>query len=151
MPEKTVKEIYDEKTRVQTPWKPVKTLDIPMTLRKPGFRYRWLNPDPSNLQRMLAEGFQIDTEMSKKLPIPDGSLQLYAGKTLDGSTVRAGMVLGIIPEAIAKQMEDHYNREADAKMPSIKGEIQGTTAGGHNMGNRLYDPLRGRDPNNIMT
>jgi hypothetical protein len=148
MPEKTAKEIYNEKTRVQTPWKPAKTLEVPDEFRDPNYAYRWLNPDPANLQRMIAEGFEIDTEISKKMPIPEGTLQLYAGKSIDGSTVRAGMVLGRIPKTVAKQMEDHYTREADARMPSIKGNVESTTADGHDI--RIYDPFKGKDKNNIM-
>lgn len=149
MPEKTDKE-YDEQTRVKKPWMPAKTLEIPEKYRHPQFAYRWLDPNLSNLQARLEEGFEIDTEISKKMPIPERSLQLHAGKTIDGSLVRGGLVLARIPKDVAKAMEEYYTKETDAKMPSIKGNIASTRTGdGHNI--RTYDPLKGGDPNNIMT
>ena len=99
-------------------WKPAGTLEV--FQKKPGFRYRWCDKDPQNIQRKVAEGWRhVNRETG--LPVehenPDG-------ETLTSSTEYRELVVMALPEDVAQERDAYFREKTRAQTVSLKDRLQ---------------------------
>jgi len=87
-------------------WKPGNTFDIPEEMKESGFRYKFANPNkPGRIQKLRAEGWEIDYELKKKGFYNGG---VDDGKQIDGATYVGDLVAMKITEDKARAREEYH-------------------------------------------
>jgi hypothetical protein len=122
----------------KTPWKPASVLHVPERYLNKNFVYRWVTKSkPGNMQKKSFEGWEVDTELMKKLQA-DGVIPISTindGKPVD-KTVYAmrEMVLMRLPRETAKEREDYYRDKAHSAQEDAQEkyneQIKGLAPGG---------------------
>lgn len=124
----------EKKHVVTSPWKPATLLSIPENLKDKGYVYRFCNKKTEgNIQKKIAEGWEIDKELSKKL---NSAPTIEDGKPIDGTLhVRELVVMRMRKEL--KESRDKYFRDlANGSIGSANIEMR-EKAG--QMGIETYD------------
>lgn len=132
-----------KKVRNKTPWKPASVLHVPERYLNKAFVYRWVTKSkPGNMQKKSFEGWEVDTELMKKLQA-DGIIPISTindGKPVD-KTVYAmrEMVLMRLPRDLAEERAAYYRDKAHSAQEDaqekyaeqIKGLVPGGGARGY--------------------
>jgi hypothetical protein len=95
-----------------------------------GFRTRWTNKDPINMQRKEAEGWEIvdaNRGLRSEHEHPD---DLESGKPLTSVTEYRELVLMALPEEVAQAREEYFTAQTDAQTASLKSNLRNDLAGG---------------------
>lgn len=107
-------------------WAPARVLDIPEKLKDPRFVYRWASKlGIGRVQKLIAEGWEIDTELSTKLcnllpkTIEDGS-------SLDSTTQRRELVVMRLPKELAKVRNEYYQKRCGDTIASAEDKLKKT-------------------------
>ena len=101
-------------------WAPAAMLGV--VDRKPGFRHRWVNKDPMNLQRKQAEGWiMADSTTGSEHEHPG---QVEDGKPLTSITEYRELVLMAVPEDIAKSRDDYFREKTEKQTAGLKKSLQ---------------------------
>jgi len=89
-------------------WKPGNTFDIPESMKEKGFRYRFANPNkPGRIQKLSAEGWEIDYELKKKGFYNGG---IDDGRQIDGATYVGDLVVMKISEDKAMARDEYFRK-----------------------------------------
>lgn len=116
--------VSPKKHMVTTPWKPASYLNIPEHLKVKGRVYRWLKIDrPGNIDKKQAEGWTIDTELTKKMKrisVPT----LMDGKGIDSTLQVREMVVAWMPEEIAQARRKYYSDKAVSAQKSAQNKYR---------------------------
>lgn len=84
-------------------WRPHKTLEVKKS--RPGYRQRWVNTDPANLERKQAEGWEFSKAEHERAKAVD------VGKNLGSVQQYRDLVLMEIPEETAAARAEYYNQQ----------------------------------------
>lgn len=107
-----------------TPWKPSRVLDIPQHLKVKGFTYRWASKNQvGRIQKLISEGWEIDTELSKKLStaIPK---TIIDGSPLDGTVQRRELIVMRIPDEMADARRAYYAQKAAGAVTQNEAQLK---------------------------
>lgn len=107
-----------------TPWKPARVLDIPAELKDKRFTYRWASKrSVGRIQKLIAEGWEIDKEISSKL---EGSLPstMEDGSSLDGTVQRRELVVMRLPREMADARNAYYQKRAGETVASAEDQLK---------------------------
>lgn len=102
-------------------WKPASALkarDIP------GFRTRWVNKDPLNVQRKEAEGWTIVDPNKGLKSEHEHPGDLESGNPVTSVTEYRELVLAALPEDVAKARDEYFTGETDKQEASLKRNLQ---------------------------
>ena len=112
-----------EKTSKQKVWTPPSSLDAPPA--PTGFQHRWLRAeslgfqDTKNISGRLRSGYElVRADEYPDQDYPQMSEGRYAGVIGVG-----GLLLARIPEEIALQIEDYYNKKTQEKEEAINNDL----------------------------
>ena len=112
-----------EKTSHKQVWTPPNSLDAPTAPK--GFRHQWIRAesmgyqDTKNVAASLREGYElVRADEYPDQDYPQMSEGRYAGIIGVG-----GLLLARIPEEIAAQIEDYYNRKTQEKEEAINNDL----------------------------
>lgn len=125
------------KHKVTTPWKPATLLDIPSQYKDPRFVYRYCAKNrEGNLEKKMAEGWEIDTELSRKMKRHVATIQ--DGTQQDTTTQIREMIVMRMPKEMAEARAAYFAQKAGDAQESankrFKKEAQELTAGYHKSG-----------------
>jgi hypothetical protein len=114
-----VKSEPDNKVRrmASRPWRPSSLINIPMRYRNPNFVYRAVIRSPERIQQMLEEGWEIDKELSKKMPILKATIN--DGLAIDGTVNFRELIVMRLPREL-KESRDEYFRQKNLAQVSSK-------------------------------
>jgi len=88
-------------------WKPAKVLEIPEKFKDSRFVYRWVDRDRiGNVRKKLSEGWEIDSELTKKLVKLPKTLQ--DGSNLDSTFHIRELILMRLPKELAEARRKYY-------------------------------------------
>jgi hypothetical protein len=104
-------------------WRPAKTLEVKH--QRPGFRQRWVNTDPANVQKKQAEGWVYSKEEHDR---PKG---VDHGKNLGTVSQYRDLVLMEIPEETAQARAEYYRQETQAMVGGITKRLKNKIAEGN--------------------
>lgn len=107
-----------------TPWKPSRVLDIPQHLKVKGFTYRWASKNQvGRIQKLISEGWEIDTELSKKLStsLPKTVID---GSPLDGTVQRRELIVMRIPDEMAVARRAYYAQKAAGAVAQNEAQLK---------------------------
>ncbi len=112
-----------KKHRVTTPWKPATLLDIPEHLKDKDYVYRFCDRKrEGNIQKKLAEGWEIDKELSKKMKQAKPTLE--DGSNLDGTMGIRELVVMRMPKETAEARNKYYADKASGAMKNSAQELK---------------------------
>lgn len=103
--------------RVTRPWEPATLMGIPEHMKDPAFVYRYCTKEearPGNIRKKMAEGWEIDTELSKKMKAHNLVPTINDGKPMD-STLQ-------IREMVVMRMPREMKESRDAYFAKLNGE-----------------------------
>lgn len=106
-----------KKHRVTRPWEPATLMGIPEDLKDPAFVYRYCTKDearPGNIRKKIAEGWEIDTELSKKMKTRNLVPTINDGTPVDNTLQ--------IREMIVMRMPKELKESRDAYFAKLNGE-----------------------------
>lgn len=97
-------------------WRPHKTLEVKST--RPGYRQRWVNTDPANLEKKQAEGWvfsKAEHDRAKSVDI---------GKNLGSVQQYRDLVLMEIPEETVEARSKYYEGETQSQLSGITKRLK---------------------------
>ena len=98
-------------------WRPAHRLEL--VKKTPGFRYRFCNNDPDNLEQKYNEGWRLVNRTTGAMA---EHYQEYAQIT--GGLTYRGMVVMALPEELGKARDEYHDRKTRAQTASIKTKLQ---------------------------
>ena len=106
------------------PWKPSRVLEIPAHLKKKGFTYRWASKTQvGRIQKLISEGWEIDTELSKKLStaLPK---TIMDGSPLDGTVQRRELIVMRITDELATARRAYYAKKTSGAVDQSEQQLK---------------------------
>lgn len=104
-----------KKHRVTTSWKPATLLDIPKHLKDPDFVYRFCDKNrDGNIDKKIAEGWEIDKELSRKMR--QGRPTLDDGAGLDTTLGIRELIVMRMPVETAEARRKYYAEKTEGAM-----------------------------------
>lgn len=101
-------------------WRPATQLDV--THKEKGFRYRWLDTDPANIDKKKREGWEVVSGVQGKQAEEHVSQTGNTGMT---SLVQyRELTLGRLPEDIAKERDEYFNGLTNARTAALKENVR---------------------------
>lgn len=104
-------------------WQPAQRLNV--VNRKPGFRYRWVDRDPANLEKKLAEGWVLVNGTSGKpeveherRPHPSDGTDLTSAKRY------RELVLMALPEELGKARDAFMAEQTQKQTLGLKADLE---------------------------
>jgi len=98
-------------------WRPAKTLEVKS--HRPGFRQRWVNIDPANVEKKMAEGW-VYAEKSEH----DRAKGVDHGKNIGTVKQYRDLVLMEIPEEIALARTEYHRAETESQVSGITKRLK---------------------------
>ena len=118
----------EEKKEVRNkPWTPPSSLDAPPAPE--GFCHRWIRvesmgfQDTANVSKKMREGWEFVRAEEVKNQLGDNSYPVIAQGNYAGLIGVAGLVLGRIPEEIAKSRAEYFRRITQDRVDSVDNDI----------------------------
>ena len=116
-------------------WRPAKMLHT--MGEADGFRYRWCDKDPANLDKKQAEGWEFVSK-SKQVDKPDATTASasdieYADRTLTTLTEYRELIRMRLPEDIALERDAYFNNITDKQTSTTPKERMQQMAAAANM------------------
>ena len=111
------------KTETKKVWTPPTSLDAPPAPK--GYRHQWLraeilgHQDTSNIARNLREGY----ELVRADEYPDQDFQSMGEGKYAGMIGVGGLLLARIPEEIALQIDEYYEKQTQNKEEAINNNL----------------------------
>lgn len=101
-------------------WSPAQKLQVHD--KKPGFRYRWRENDPQNIQRALSEGWEFVNPITG---IPGEHFDPEdAQKSLTSNTEYRELKLMALPEEVAQARDEFFRERTDLQTAGLKDNLQ---------------------------
>lgn len=114
-----------KKHQATTPWKPASLLDIPERLKDPHFTYRFCDKGRvGNIQKKQAEGWEVDTELSKKINRM-GNIQ--DGSSIDTTLHMRELIIMRMPKEMAKSRAEYYAKLSGAAQKDAQDKFKTDT------------------------
>ena len=117
-----------EKHEVRSkPWTPPSSLDAPPAPK--GFVHRWIRTelmgqeDTGNVSKKLREGWEFVRAEEIKNQLGDHSYPVIAQGTYAGLIGVAGLVLGRIPEEIAKSRAEYFRKITQDRVDAVDNDV----------------------------
>ena len=110
-------------------WRPAQALDV--KVRDKSMRPRWVNKDPANISKKLAEGWTFVDKGQAEHARPSN---VETGKGLGGMTEYRDVVLMHIPEETAQARAEYYREITDRSVERIQDKLQDDLAKGAGSG-----------------
>ena len=117
-----------EKHEVRSkPWTPPSSLDAPPAPK--GFVHRWIRTelmgqeDTGNVSKKLREGWEFVRAEEIKNQLGDHAYPIIAQGTYAGLIGVAGLVLGRIPEEIAKSRAEYFKKITQDQVDSVDNDV----------------------------
>ena len=98
-------------------WKPAHRMDL--IKKTPGFRYRFCNNEPDNLERKHSEGWRLVNRATGAMA---EHYEEYAQIT--GGLTYRGMVVMALPEELGLARDAYYAEKTRAQTASVKPKLQ---------------------------
>lgn len=121
------KDTDDQPKKGKASWKPATALKAK---RIDGFRTRWTNKDPMNLQRKQSEGWVTvhkDTGLQTEHEHPE---DLESGTPVTSVTEYRELVLLALPEDVAQARDEYFAEQTDKQTAGLKKNLQRDLADG---------------------
>lgn len=127
---KAPKELGEKKPKVF--WTPAKLLDTLTGLDWDNYAYRWVNADPGNQMKKMAEGWEPISKLKGDRVEHQQSPSLDGGGSLVGSlTVYREMILMRMPKDLADARREYYDALTDGTEDALRASLtQQAAAGG---------------------
>ena len=112
---KSLADVPEKSQRSRRPWQPSSILTIPAKFKDPKFVYRWCTKGKEgNIRRKLMEGWEMDTEVMKKMKaanyLQDRTMQ--DGESSGTNLTMREMVLMRMPKNVAAERQDYYQEKS---------------------------------------
>lgn len=101
-------------------WKPASLLT---TDKVQGYRLRWLDKDPANLDKKRREGWQFVSEINAK-GTHDNPETIQDGKPLTSVTEYRELVLAAMPEDMAQGREEYFRDRTKAQTAGLLNDAK---------------------------
>lgn len=120
-------------------WKPASVTEV--TQKEDGYRYRWVNKHPDNLEKKKAEGWDYDVKANAT------ENRIEHGQSLTSTKEKHDVVLMKLPEELAEG-RDRYHDEKNARRTAgltshLKKEMRDKGGNAPVHGNITISSLRG--------
>lgn len=103
-------------------WRPAKRLSI--RGQTPGFRLRWANKDPANIQKKLAEGW-VPANKTNGINVEQEFPGLvHDGSPLSGCPEYRDAVLMALPEETAQERTAYFAEQSAKQIRAVKDRAQ---------------------------
>ena len=115
-----------KETRLK-PWTPPSSLDAPPA--PDGYVHRWIRiesmgfQDTANVSKKMREGWEFVRAEEIKNQLGDHSYPVIAQGTYAGLIGVAGLVLGRIPEEIAKSRAEYFTRITQDRVAAVDNDV----------------------------
>jgi len=115
-----------KETRLK-PWTPPSSLDAPPA--PDGYVHRWIRTesmgfqDTANVSKKMREGWEFVRAEEIKNQLGDHSYPVIAQGTYAGLIGVAGLVLGRIPEEIAKSRAEYFKRITQDRVNAVDNDV----------------------------
>jgi hypothetical protein len=115
-----------KETRLK-PWTPPSSLDAPPA--PDGYVHRWIRTesmgfqDTANVSKKMREGWEFVRAEEIKNQLGDHSYPVIAQGTYAGLIGVAGLVLGRIPEEIAKSRAEYFKRITQDRVAAVDNDV----------------------------
>jgi len=109
------------------PWTPPSSLDAPPA--PDGYVHRWIRTesmgfqDTANVSKKMREGWEFVRAEEIKNQLGDHSYPVIAQGTYAGLIGVAGLVLGRIPEEIAKSRAEYFKRITQDRVAAVDNDV----------------------------
>jgi len=111
------------KTESKKVWTPPTSLDAPPAPK--GYRHQWIraeilgHQDTSNIARNLREGY----ELVRADEYPDTDYPVVSDGKFKGIIGVGGLLLARIPEELAKQRTDYFQRQTEGQAEAVDNDL----------------------------
>ena len=115
-----------KETRLK-PWTPPSSLDAPPA--PDGYVHRWIRTesmgfqDTANVSKKMREGWEVVRAEEIKNQLGDHAYPVIAQGTYAGLIGVAGLVLGRIPEEIAKSRAEYFKRITQDRVAAVDNDV----------------------------
>ena len=115
-----------KETRLK-PWTPPSSLDAPPA--PDGYVHRWIRTesmgfqDTANVSKKMREGWEFVRAEEIKNQLGDHAYPVIAQGTYAGLIGVAGLVLGRIPEEIAKSRAEYFKRITQHRVAAVDNDV----------------------------
>lgn len=103
-------------------WKPASVTDV--TNKEPGYRYRWVSKEPSNLQKKRDEHWETVSGLTSDKVAPEESNRINDGKDISSVYEKHDVLLMRIPEETAQGRDAYYNAESERRVAGLTSHIK---------------------------
>jgi len=115
------------KSERRKPWAPPSSLDAPPA--PDGYVHRWIRTesmgfqDTANVSKKMREGWEFVRAEEIKNQLGDHAYPVIAEGTYAGLIGVAGLVLGRIPEEIAKSRAEYFQRITQDRVDAVDNDV----------------------------
>jgi len=115
------------KSERRKPWAPPSSLDAPPA--PDGYVHRWIRTesmgfqDTANVSKKMREGWEFVRAEEIKNQLGDHAYPVIAQGTYAGLIGVAGLVLGRIPEEIAKSRAEYFKRITQDRVTAVDNDV----------------------------
>jgi hypothetical protein len=103
-------------------WKPANITEV--TNKEPGYRYRLVSKDPTNLAKKAAEGWEIVNGLQADNASLTDTGRMADGKQMTSVHERHDVVLQRIPEDLAQERDEYYNALSAKQVSGLTAHIK---------------------------
>ena len=100
-------------------WRPAERLTI--NVKTPGYRTRWCDRDPMNIERKLAEGWRFVNATTGVIAEHDPGKD---GDSLAGAKTYRELVLMALPEELGKERDKYIQEQTDLQAAGLKSRLE---------------------------
>lgn len=102
-------------------WAPATALNAD---KIPGFRTRWTNKDPINMQRKEAEGWTVVNAENGLHSEHEHPEDIASGKPVTSVTEYRELVLMALPEDVAEARDEYFQKRTDAQSAGLVSNLK---------------------------
>lgn len=92
--------------------------------KEPGYRYRMVSKDPTNLAKKAREGWETVSAINNAGTVHDAPERINDGKKMTSVQEGHDWILQRIPEETAKERDEYFNNESERRVQGLTAHLK---------------------------
>lgn len=109
-------------------WKPAERLGV--LDKNANYRYKWVNKEPSNLERKFAEGYVPANSITGLTAEHKEGVRAIDGSEIAGAKSHRELVLCALPNELAEARDEYFQNQTDRQTRNLKQKLQNDLSAG---------------------